>query len=584
MGFSETAAPFGPYFAEFLGSYFIVFTAALLLISDAEYSGNRMWRSTGIGFMTMAATYSMSSASGGHLNPAVSLAFGFTRKVYWRRVWSFMILQILGGMAASETVRIMMQKALPAVEPKPFYNTVDAAVVEGVYSFLICFVALNCMASLQNNPKGNRNQFFGLAIGLTVIAGGGPASEVSGGFLNPAITLGFLAVSPPDHILRSGILVGAQFAGAFVSAIIFFMTRPEELVALGVTTGEGLGCSRICSAFRALNLCGNLCGKRQREEGDEEEEGAHSSSEEEVDVPTGPRKYVAPWPARMMSEFIGTYMVVLTFGLCAVASNRQLQEDKKTLLSQLLAGSEPQIGTHSHTSFLNDAVSTPWCTGAALTALTYALGTVSGAEFNPAVTLAAMLSSRDPFVWAEAPTRLIAQSIAAVSASITTMFVCRGQNRVVGQSLPYLGPGKDYSWTLLTAGELFFTATLAYIVLCATKIDSPRYPKATSTSNFDFGLAVGFVYMAGGWLIQPISGGMMNPATSLGTATSDVVNAWLKDPGNLTQLKTELKSVAEALVKYASFEFTGGAAAAFVFWFVHPLLYKPDPLLTLAKS
>lgn len=579
MGFSETVAPFGPYFAEFLGTYFIVFTAALLLIGDAEYSGNRMWRSTGIGFTTMAATYSMSSASGGHLNPAVSLAFGLTRKVYWRRVWSFMILQTLGGIAASETVRIMMLKALPAVEPKPFYNTVDAALVEGIYSFLICFVALNCMASLQNNPKGNRNQFFGLAIGLTVIAGGGPASEVSGGFLNPAITLGFLAVSPSDHMLRSGILVGAQFAGAFVSAILFFMTRPEELVALGVTTGEGVGCSRICNAFHALNLC----GKRQREEGDEEEEGAHSSSEEEADGPTSSRKYVAPWTARIMSEFIGTYMVVLTFGLCAVASNRQIKEDQKDVLSQLLAGPEPEMRTHGHTSFLNDAVSTPYCAGAALTALTYALGTVSGAEFNPAVTLAAMLSSRDPFVWAEAPTRLIAQSIAAVSASITTMFVCRGQNRVVDQSLPYLGPGKDWSWTLVTAGELFFTATLAYIVLCTTKIDSPRYPRATSTSSFDFALAIGFMFMAGGWLLQPVSGGMMNPATSLGTAASDVVNVWLKDPGNWTPLKSELQTVGEALVKYIGFQMAGGAVAAFVFWLVHPLLYKPDPLLTLAK-
>lgn len=578
MGFSETVAPFGPYFAEFLGTYFVVFTAALLLISDAEYTGNRMWRSTGIGFMTMAATYAMSGASGGHLNPAVSLAFGFTRKVYWRRVWCFIIIQILGGMAACETVRVMMLKALPAVEPKPFYNTVDAAVVEGVYSFLICFVALNCMASLQNNPKGNRNQFFGIAIGLAIIAGGGPASEVSGGFLNPAITLGFLFVSPPDHMLRSLILVGAQFAGAFVSAILFFMTRPEELVALGVGTGEGLGCSRICSAIHALNLC----GKRQTEEGDEEEEeGAHSSSEDEMDVRTNTRKYVAPWPARIMSEFIGTYMVVLTFGLCAVASNRQLKEDQKTSLSQLL--SAPKPNGLSNTALLSDQVSTPYSTGAALVALTYALGTVSGAEFNPAVTLAAMLSSRDPFVWAEAPTRLIAQIIAAVLASFTTMFVCRGQNRVVDKSLPYLGPGKDWSWTMVTAGELFFTATLAYVVLCTTKVDSPRYPKASSTSSFDFALAIGFMFMAGGWLLQPISGGYMNPATSLGTAASDVVNAWLKQPDNFQGLTSELQDVVNALVRYVAFEFAGGAIAAFVFWLVHPLLYKQDPLLTLVK-
>jgi len=75
----------------------------------------------------------------------------------------------------------------------------------------------------------------------------------------------------------------------------------------------------------------------------------------------------------------------------------------------------------------------------------------------------------------------------------------------------------------------------------------------------------------------------MNPATSLGTAVSDVVNVWLKNPGNWEALQSELKDVVDALVKYIAFEFAGGAVAAFLFWLVHPLLYKQDPLLTLVK-
>ncbi|CAE7040064.1 NIP1-1 [Symbiodinium sp. CCMP2592] len=280
-------------------------------------------------FATIASISATSAVSGSHLNPAVSLAFGLSRKMYWGRVWTYVFLQITAGVAACGAVRVIMQKELPEIEPKSDYNLADAGLVEGIYSAMYCLVALNCIASLENNPRGFRNQSFAVAIGLVLIAGGPPCSEVSGGLLNPAITVGFCIFGGQGHhAVRTLILAAAQAAGAVGAAVLFFLVRPEELAALGINVGEGLSCHRICSAIGALNFC-----SRRRSQADED-----SHSEDEGDVHTRPaQKARSPWAARIISELVGTYLVVLTFGLCAVATNRaQAETSGKAMLQSMV--------------------------------------------------------------------------------------------------------------------------------------------------------------------------------------------------------------------------------------------------------
>lgn len=488
--------------------------------------------------------------------------------MYWGRVWKYMVLQVAAGVAACASVRLLMQKQLPAVEPKAFYSVLDASLVEGIYSAMYCLVALNCMVSLQGNPRGLRNQFFPLAVGFVIIAGGPPCSEVSGGFLNPAITLGFCIVGDQGHNLpRALFLAAAQAAGATAAAIIFFLVRPEELIALGIGVGDGLSCNRICSAVQALNFCG-----RRKDPTVED-----SNSDEEADAEDSARRYHPPWAARIISELVGTYIVVLTFGLCAVATNRvQAEEAGKALIAV-----DSHLSVRNQTGAAASApqeaklvLSTPYSTGAAVLSLTYSLASVSGAHFNPAVTLAVVLSSRDPYVWAEGPTRILAQALGGMAAALTYCFVSRGQEKVVSQHLPHLGPGRDYSWVAVNISEMLFTLAVAYVVLCMTTVKGPRYPKASSTASFDFGYAIGFTVMAAGWVTQWVSGGMLNPAVSLGVATAQVLQAGRAglEPSNITKM-------ASSLFQYVGWQCAGGGLAAFLFWLAHPLLYKKDPLL-----
>ncbi|CAE7397805.1 Prune1 [Symbiodinium natans] len=202
-------------------------------------------------FATIASISATSAVSGSHLNPAVSLAFGLSRKMYWGRVWTYIFLQIAAGVAACGTVRVIMQKELPAVEPKSYYNFLDAGLVEGIYSAMYCFVALNCIASLENNPRGFRNQFFALAIGLVLIAGRGLA-----GLLNPAITVGFCIFGGEGFTLLS------ELWRADTQIIADTCWRPcWHLEPAKIASGHHAGRSLLLAAAQAsmiLILCSSV--------------------------------------------------------------------------------------------------------------------------------------------------------------------------------------------------------------------------------------------------------------------------------------------------------------------------------------
>merc|ERR1719231_2054542 len=66
----------------------------------------------------------------------------------------------------------------------------EAGLAEFLYTFMLCFVVLNCAASKKNNPPDDGNQFYGLAIGFVIIAGAYGAGAISGGAFNPAVALG----------------------------------------------------------------------------------------------------------------------------------------------------------------------------------------------------------------------------------------------------------------------------------------------------------------------------------------------------------------------------------------------------------
>lgn len=137
--------------------------------------------------------------------------------------------------------------------------------------------------------------------------------------------------------------------------------------------------------------------------------------------------------------------------------------------------------------------------GLIMVALIYAFGAVSGAHFNPAVTLA--FAVRGAFPWKDVPRYIVMQFIGAVAGAY-----------VLSMSF---GGAKVWHGPSTTLQQAFFFETLFAFVLVTVVLSTSRQNKLI---GHNAGLAVGATLCVVGMLAGPISGGVVNPAKALGLA------------------------------------------------------------------
>ena len=162
------------------------------------------------------------------------------------------------------------------------------------------------------------------------------------------------------------------------------------------------------------------------------------------------------------------------------------------------------------TTVLTQQPLAPLAIGAALMISIYAGGHISGAHFNPAVTIAVWVRGRLPIV--EVAPYIVSQFLGAAAAAAVGVYV-------VNPASNNPGAFTDVR-TILSAlvAELVFTFVLAYVVLnVATSKDND--------GNSFYGLAIGFTVVAGAFAVGGISGGAFNPAVALGVSLADL-SAW----------------------------------------------------------
>ncbi len=208
---------------------------------------------------------------------------------------------------------------------------------------------------------------------------------------------------------------------------------------------------------------------------------------------------------KYITEFIGTFFLVFTIGMTVVG----------------------------HKS--DDGVIPPLAIGSALMVMIYAGGHISGAHYNPAVTLAVFLRGRCPI--GDVPFYMVAQVLGALAAALVVNFLKGG-----GGFHYEAYPTNVMVKALLV--EFLFTFALAYVVL------NVATAKAVAGNSY-YGLAIGFTVMTGAFAVGAISGGAFNPAVALGVATMGLV------------------SVTNVWIHLAA-DFAGGAIAALVFKFLNP--------------
>jgi aquaporin Z len=206
------------YLVEFIGTFFLVFVVGLTVIGAGAGAG--AMAPLAIGAVLMVMVFAGGHISGGHYNPAVTLAVWLRGKCETKDVPAYMSAQFLGAIAAAALVGFLKQGSLiVAGEP----NMLHAFLVELLFTFALAFVVLN-VATSQGTAG---NSFYGLAIGMTVMAGAYAAGPISGGVFNPAVALGvtLMGLSKISILL---VFFAANFGGGALAAVTFKYLNPQD--------------------------------------------------------------------------------------------------------------------------------------------------------------------------------------------------------------------------------------------------------------------------------------------------------------------------------------------------------------------
>jgi len=202
------------YLVEFIGTFFLVFTVGLAVRSGAALAP------LAIGSALMVMVYASGHISGGHLNPAVTLAVWLRGKCDARDVVPYWVAQLAAGAVAALLVNYLLggRPAGPALR-----GSVPSAIVEFLFTFALAWVVLN--AATAKGTAGN--SFYGLAIGFTVFTGAVAVGGVSGGAFNPAVGLGVFLMGL-EKLSQLGVYVVADLLGGAAAALAFRATQDAE--------------------------------------------------------------------------------------------------------------------------------------------------------------------------------------------------------------------------------------------------------------------------------------------------------------------------------------------------------------------
>lgn len=196
-------------FVEFIGTFFLVLTVGMTVLNTPA----GVIPPIAIGAALMVMIFAGGHISGGHYNPAVTLAVFVRGKIGLGEGLGYWIAQIAAGFVAAAVVTWLKGGPATAGTPGPV-GPIFAA--EFLFTFALAYVVLNVATA-----KGTaNNSFYGLAIGSTVMTGAFAVGAISGAAFNPAVVTGAIRLG----LIPMGSLwvyLAATLLGGIVAGLVF---------------------------------------------------------------------------------------------------------------------------------------------------------------------------------------------------------------------------------------------------------------------------------------------------------------------------------------------------------------------------
>jgi MIP family channel proteins len=242
------------YVAEFIGTFALVFfiTSVVVLFVSPGGGGGSDWAVVGLvhAFVLFLIVQSLGSASGAHVNPAVTLAMAALRKIRPNDALVYILLQLSGGVAGALTTKFILSDKIaekgatigaaspevgtPALNHTLLGGSAQGAVLEGLGAFFLVWAVVSVAA----NPRAARD-WAGLVIGATlglIVMVGGP---LTGGSFNPARYFGPALVA--GKWTDAWLYFVGPAVGAVLAAVVYSYVFIENRLGGGASPGAGPG-------------------------------------------------------------------------------------------------------------------------------------------------------------------------------------------------------------------------------------------------------------------------------------------------------------------------------------------------------
>lgn len=169
------------YIVEFIGTFFFTLTVVMTF-----NNGSDNFAPLASGSVLMVMIYSGRHFSGGHFNPAISLAAFLRGKMDKADLPFYFLAQLVGAVVAG-WVSMVLLRCNGAADISPRGNDGFCAVIaEFLGTFALAWVFLNVATTRANTE----NSHYGLSIGFTFLACSLAFGNISGGIFNPALAFG----------------------------------------------------------------------------------------------------------------------------------------------------------------------------------------------------------------------------------------------------------------------------------------------------------------------------------------------------------------------------------------------------------
>ena len=219
------------YICEFIGTFILVFLGC----GSAAIAGSTLGTlgiALAFGLAIVAIAYSVGRVSGGHVNPAVSLAMFINKKLDKKDFCGYVVAQVLGAILGAACLSLVISTTTlvnPGLGTNGFANNstvgismIGALFVEIIATFIFVLAILGVTSDEKNGSVA------GIVIGLVLTLIHIVVIPLTGTSVNPARSLGPALLVGGEALTQVWVFIVAPLVGAALAAYVWSFVEKEE--------------------------------------------------------------------------------------------------------------------------------------------------------------------------------------------------------------------------------------------------------------------------------------------------------------------------------------------------------------------